>query len=82
MINSDALKTFANSNTPAGADHDAIVKNKNNINKYLLSLHLNLQADVTDNTHVGIEYIQAKRKTELGKSSTLRRLMFGVKINF
>ena len=102
MINSDALKKFANSDTTAVApinratstydaivtydkavaNYNTIVSNKANITKYLMSLHLNLQADITDNMHVGIEYIQAKRKTELGKSATLRRLMFGAKIDF
>ena len=55
---------------------------KNNINKSLFSFHANLKADITKNTQVGIEYIMAKRKTELGKSGTLRRIAFAVQVNF
>ena len=79
MLHSHALKNFIH-----GADTGDATKerNKKAINKWLASMHVNLQANLTKYTQVGVEYMFAKRKTELNQSGSLKRFLFAVQMNF
>lgn len=78
--NSSAFKE----NTKKVGNTDPIISedNASKVNKHVLSLHANLMANLNKLTTIGVEYIIAKRKAEIGKSGTLHRITFGLQLDF